>query len=225
MPISAPSRICWSARTMRCWPRSNCRNCRLNCRACGRTAQAAEATAEGVRAALRNGASIDALPKVLESPLIQRLREREVQLKADIADLSTTLLDNHPRIRALSSQLADLEGQIRGEAQNVLRSLTTEAETALARESQLVADLNRLKAESARAGEDEVELRALEREAAAQARIARTHISPAIAKHRRAATATICRPMPAYSRARPCRPSPISPRYCRSSARRSSARC
>ncbi len=128
----------------------------------------AEATAAGVRAALRNGANIDALPKVLESPLIQRLREREVQLKADIADLSTTLLDNHPRIRALRSQLADLEGQIRGEAQNVLRSLTTEAETALARESQLVVDLNRLKAESARAGEDEVELRALEREAAAQ---------------------------------------------------------
>jgi exopolysaccharide transport family protein len=128
----------------------------------------AEATADGVRAALRNGASLDALPKVLESPLIQRLREREAQLKADIADLSTTLLDNHPRIRALRSQLADLEGQIRGEAQNVLRSLSTEAETARARESQLVSDLNRLKAESARAGEDEVELRALEREAAAQ---------------------------------------------------------
>jgi len=128
----------------------------------------AEATADSVRAALRNGASLEALPKVLESPLIQRLREREVQLKADIADLSTTLLDNHPRIRALRSQLADLEGQIRGEAQNVLRSLTTEAETSRARESQLITDLNRLKAESARAGEDEVELRALEREAAAQ---------------------------------------------------------
>jgi exopolysaccharide transport family protein len=128
----------------------------------------AEATADSVRAALRNGASLDSLPKVLESPLIQRLREREVQLKADIADLSTTLLDNHPRIRALRSQLADLEGQIRGEAQNVLRSLTTEAETARARESQLVADLNTLKAESARAGEEGVELRALEREAAAQ---------------------------------------------------------
>jgi len=137
----------------------------------------AEATADGVRAAMRNGASIDALPKVMESPLIQRLREREVQLKADIADLSTTLLDNHPRIRALRSQLADLEGQIRGEAQNVLRSLTTEADTARARESQLVTDLNRLKAESARAGEDEVELRALEREAAAQRELLNSYLT------------------------------------------------
>jgi hypothetical protein len=138
---------------------------------------AAEATAEGVRSALRNGASLDALPKVLESPLIQRLREREVQLKADIADLSTTLLENHPRIRALRSQLADLERQIRGEAQNVLRSLATEADTARARESQLVSDLNRLKAESARAGEDEVELRALEREAAAQRDLLNSYLS------------------------------------------------
>ena len=48
-------------------------------------------------------------PEVLSSELIQRLRERQVQLKADIADLSTTLLDNHPRIRALRSQLADLD--------------------------------------------------------------------------------------------------------------------
>ena len=63
---------------------------------------AAEANAESVRAVLESGASLDALPEVLSSTLIQRLRERQVQLKADIADLSTTLLDNHPRIRALA---------------------------------------------------------------------------------------------------------------------------
>ena len=62
---------------------------------------ATEANAQGVRAALKSGASLDALPDVLSSGLIQRLRERQVQLKADIADLSTTLLDSHPRLRAL----------------------------------------------------------------------------------------------------------------------------
>src|SRR6185312_14776500 len=80
---------------------------------------AAEATAESVRKALEKGGSLDALPQVLSSPLVQRLRERQAQLKADIADLSTTLLENHPRIRALRSQLADLDAQIRAEAQNV----------------------------------------------------------------------------------------------------------
>lgn len=138
---------------------------------------AAEANAEGVRAALQAGASLDALPEVLSSGLIQRLREREVQLKADIADLSTTLLDNHPRLRSMRSQLADLETQIRTEAQNVLKALQTEARTAQLREQQLVADLNRLKAASARAGDQEVELRALEREAAAQRELLESYLT------------------------------------------------
>lgn len=138
---------------------------------------AAEANAEGVRAALMGGASLDALPDVLSSGLIQRLRERQVQLKADIADLSTTLLDNHPRLRSMRSQLADLETQIRAEGQNVLKALQTEARTAQLREQQLIADLNGLKAASARAGDQEVELRALEREATAQRELLESYLT------------------------------------------------
>lgn len=138
---------------------------------------AAEATAKSLREALKSGASLDALPEVLSSDLIQRLRERQVQLKADIADLSTTLLDNHPRIRALRSQLEDLDEQIRGEAEKVLKSLETQVQTAKFRETQLVADLNTAKAASARAGDDEVELRALEREAAAQRQLLESYLS------------------------------------------------
>lgn len=129
---------------------------------------AAEATAESVRNALRGGGSLDAVPEVLSSELIQRLRERQVELKANIADLSTTLLDNHPRIRALKSQLADLDRQIRNEAEKIMKGLMTQAQTAQAREKQLVADVNTLKAASARAGEEQVELDALQRDAAAR---------------------------------------------------------
>jgi uncharacterized protein involved in exopolysaccharide biosynthesis/Mrp family chromosome partitioning ATPase len=138
---------------------------------------AAEATAQSLREALKNGVSLDALPEVLSSDLIQRLRERQVQLKADIADLSTTLLDNHPRIRALRSQLADLDEQIRGEAEKVLKSLETQVQTAKFREAQLLADLNTAKAASARAGDNEVELRALEREAAAQRQLLESYLT------------------------------------------------
>ncbi|MGN6467049.1 MAG: GumC family protein [Rhizobiaceae bacterium] len=129
---------------------------------------AAQAKALSVKAALENGGSLDALPEVLSSDLIQRLREQQVQLKATIAQLSTTLLPNHPRLKALNSQLADLNQQIRVEAEKVLAGLNTQAETAKLREQQLLADLNKTKAESSRAGTQEVELRALEREAAAQ---------------------------------------------------------
>ncbi|MBS9720119.1 exopolysaccharide transport family protein [Tianweitania sp. BSSL-BM11] len=129
---------------------------------------AAEANAESLRATIQAGASLDSAPEVLSSPLIQRLREREVELKAQIADLSVTLLGNHPRLRALNSQLNDLEGQIRTEARKVLAGLETEARTAAAREASLQRDLDALKEVSARADDQQIELRSLEREAAAQ---------------------------------------------------------
>ncbi len=137
----------------------------------------AQAKAIAVGRALDNGASLDSLPDVLESPLIQRLRERQVELKADIADLSTTLLGNHPRIKALKSQLVDLDRQITSEARKLMKSLRTEAETTRIRETELIADLNKLKAESARAGEEQVELRALEREAAAQRELLESYLT------------------------------------------------
>ncbi len=137
----------------------------------------AEATAESVRKALAQGGSLESLPEVMSSNLIQRLRERQVQLQNQIADLSTTLLDSHPRIRSLRSQLADLDGQIRREAEKVLAGLKTEAQTAQARENQIVADLNTLKAESARAGEQQVELNALEREASAQRQLLESYMT------------------------------------------------
>ncbi len=136
-----------------------------------------EAKAIAVKKALDSGISPDSLPDVLESPLIQRLRERQVQLNADIADLSTTLLENHPRIKALRSQLVDLDHQIATEARKLLRSLKTEAETAKIRERELLADLNKLKVESARAGEKQVELRALEREATAQRELLESYLT------------------------------------------------
>lgn len=156
----------------------------------------AEATASAVRQALKNGVSVDSLPKIIDSPLIQRLRERQVQLKADIADLSTTLLGNHPRIRALNSQLVDMDSQIRDEAQNVLRSLTTEADTARARETQLIADLNQQKVESSRAGGDQVELRALEREATAQRELLESYLT----RYREASSRGDARYLPADAR-------------------------
>ena len=128
----------------------------------------AEARARTVRAALDRGASIDALPEVVESALIARLREREIALKAEIADLSTTLLAGHPRIQSLQSQAAGLSRQIQVEARKILVGLQNGAEIARQRETELIADLNELKAASAAASGRAVELNALEREADAQ---------------------------------------------------------
>lgn len=138
---------------------------------------AAEAKAEAVRAAIEEGAPVETMPDVLSSSLIQSLRTQQVELQAQIAQLSATYLPNHPRIKALNSQLEDLAVQIRAEAQKVLDGLDTEAQTARFRERELVADLNKLKVESARAGEEQVELRALEREATAQRQLLESYLT------------------------------------------------
>ena len=83
----------------------------------------AEARAELIASLLAEGGSLEASQEVLNSQLIQRLRERQVALRAQIAELSTTLLPAHPRIRALEGQLANLNGQIRQEAEKVQASL------------------------------------------------------------------------------------------------------
>lgn len=138
---------------------------------------AAEARAEGVRQALESGRALDSVPEVLASPIVQRLRESEVQLNAEIAELSTTLLDNHPRLRGLRSQLADLSNRIREEARNVLESLENESRAAQRSEARLQQDLDALKTTSAAAGSQEVELRALEREATAQRELLESYLT------------------------------------------------
>jgi uncharacterized protein involved in exopolysaccharide biosynthesis len=135
-------------------------------------ARAARAESESraalIASLLADGGSLEASEEVLSSQLIQRLRERQIALRAQIADLSTTLLAGHPRIRAMQGQLANLEGQILQEAQRVLASLNTAARVAAAREESLLESLNAAMAEVSRSNVQEIELRALEREAAAQ---------------------------------------------------------
>lgn len=138
---------------------------------------ASEAKIETIRATIKVGASLDAIPEVVASPLIQRLRERQVQLRAQISELSVTLLASHPRLKALRSQLSDFENQIRREAQGIMRSLENNLVILRSQESSLLKELTRLKAESSRAGEAEVELRSLERDAISERELLQAYLS------------------------------------------------
>ena len=127
----------------------------------------AEANAASVSRALRSG-SLESAASVLRSPLIQRLRERQVTLNGQLAELSTTLLSGHPRIQSLRSQISALNSQINREAEKVQDSLQQEAQVARDREADLIQRRNQLKSESGRVGKAQVELRSLEREAEAK---------------------------------------------------------
>lgn len=125
----------------------------------------AQAKVASIRAALKSGASLDAIPEVIDSSLIQRLREREADIRAEISDLSTTLLPSHPRIRALNSQVNDFQVQIRSAANNILKSLENNVNLTRESEADLLKEIERLKEEVARVNKQEVRLDALVRKA------------------------------------------------------------
>ncbi|PYB70768.1 Wzz/FepE/Etk N-terminal domain-containing protein [Rhizobium wuzhouense] len=137
----------------------------------------AEATAENLKAAIKAGKSTDTIDAISRSESVQRLRTAESQVQAQISDLSTTLLDGHPQMKSLRAQLAGLREQIRAEALKVAAGLENQASVARERETQLIAQMNSVKADTARAGEDEVGLKSLEREAAAQRQLLETYLA------------------------------------------------
>ncbi len=108
------------------------------------------------------------VPDVINSPLIQRLVEQEVALRSQVAQLSVTLGPQHPRMRELNAQVADLDRQITVESNKIVDALDTEVSLAQAREKELNAALSQQKVATGQANDAGVELAALEREAAAQ---------------------------------------------------------
>ena len=141
----------------------------------------AEAKARLIREMLQSGKPIEA-SEFLNSELIRRLSEQRVVLRAQLAGQSSTLLDNHPRIKELKAQLADLDHQLREEASKVSRSLDNDARIAGSRVEALSASLEQSKKLAISTNEKDVQLRALEREAKAQ----RDLLDSYLAKYREA---------------------------------------
>lgn len=136
------------------------------------TARADKAAAES-RAALlarllKGGGDLSAAADVVDSDTFRSLRTREAGLRNRLSELSVTMLPGHPQIKTVQSQIADIEAQQVAEARRVLAGLQNDAKVAAGRIESLTDGLGQLKATQAENGENEVELRALEREAAAQ---------------------------------------------------------
>src|SRR5438270_3577798 len=114
---------------------------------------------------------------------MRRLSEQRVTLRAQLAEQSSTLLGNHPRIKELKAQLGDLDNQIRDEAAKISRSLENDARIASGRVEGLTASLEQLKKQATSTNGQDVQLRALDREAKAQ----RDLLESYLAKYREAA--------------------------------------
>ncbi|MDE5446612.1 lipopolysaccharide biosynthesis protein [Bradyrhizobium sp. CSA207] len=143
----------------------------------------AESKARLIREMLQSGKPIEA-SEVVNSELMRRLLEQRVTLRAQLAEQSSTLLGNHPRIKELKAQLGDLDNQIRDEAAKISRSLENDARIASGRVDGLTASLEQLKKQATSTNGQDVQLRALDREAKAQRDLLETYL----AKYREAST-------------------------------------
>lgn len=131
----------------------------------GARSQQAEAQAKAglIRDAIKQGRTFE-IPDVANNELVRRLIEQRVTLRAQIAAESRSLLPGHPRIKELTAQLTDLEGQLRAAAERTVRTLENEAKIAGQRVESFQAALDGQKKNVSSSNDSEVQLRALERD-------------------------------------------------------------
>ena len=136
----------------------------------------AEARARAIRQMLKSTGGVNASSDVLKSTVIQRLREQQVTLQRTVADLEATYLPTHPRMQRLAAEIAGLSNQIKSEALKIVDSLEGEAQVQASREAELRANLAQLKTKASTSNQDEITLRALEREAEANRSLLQTFL-------------------------------------------------
>jgi len=150
----------------------------LNTQLAAARAQQSEMTSKArmIREAVRQG-KIFEVSDVVNNEVVRRLIETRATLKAQIAQEERTLLPQHPRMKELYAQLGGLEEQIRNAAERAARALENDARGAAARVAASQAELDVQKRQSGTANEQEVQLRALEREAKAEREQLETYLA------------------------------------------------
>jgi len=103
--------------------------------------------------------------EVLQSPLIQNLRQQQVTVNRRIAELSSEFGMSHPTMVQLRAEAADLDSQINIEVNKIAQGLRNELAIAQTRQRTLERELRDISETMSKRNEDEIHLRSLEREA------------------------------------------------------------
>ncbi len=130
-----------------------------------------------VQRLLKSPNGIESVEVVLNSPFIQSLRQQETQVLRKIAELKGQLRERHPRMILARNELADLQAKIKQEATKIVMNLGNELETLQARENNVAAEMERLKATIESQTDAEVTLLELVSEADANKRLYETILS------------------------------------------------
>lgn len=138
---------------------------------------AADARAGLIRGLIEGGQAVEGIADVRDSVVVQSLLESKGTMQSELAQRSTTLLPNHPTIRALNAQIEQIDRQIAAEALKIASALDVEARVERELETKLKADLVAAKSVASSATKGSVTLDGLEREAKAQRDLLETYLA------------------------------------------------
>ena len=119
------------------------------------------------------GGTIDQL---VDSPLIQRIKEQETQLAREISDLSTKYLDKHPRMVKAMAEKEELHRKLITEVGKLTQGLRSELQITRGRESGLREQIRRIEGTIRSQGQAGIRLNQLERELASNRQIYETFL-------------------------------------------------
>ncbi len=108
---------------------------------------------------------LDSIPEVLTNELVQDIKKMEVDLYNRMSELSKKYGQNHPKMVAIQSELAELRSRKAQEAQRIINSLRNEYKLALARERSLKRALEGQKQESLELNKKAIRYSVLQRQA------------------------------------------------------------
>ncbi|WP_341913523.1 polysaccharide biosynthesis tyrosine autokinase [Ferrovibrio terrae] len=113
----------------------------------------------------RSGVDNQSVPQVLQSPLVQQLKGQQAEAERRLADLTSNLGPQHPRVVSTKAEINDIRSKVNTEVGRIIESLRHEARTTTARYEALRQNFNRLQGQAGGVNEKSIRLNALEREA------------------------------------------------------------
>ena len=115
----------------------------------------------------RSGGTIESMADVVQSGTISQLRQKQAELARELANLASKYGPRHPEIVNAEAQRRDIERQIGSEINRIVGSLENNVSVAQTRVGALEDSLREIRGEAGTGNQAMIQLRELEREAAA----------------------------------------------------------
>ena len=123
------------------------------------------------------GQGVETASEVMSSALVQQLRTQEAQALSRESELSVELGPKHPRMLQVQAEIIEIRARIQEEVKRILIGLDHEAEFARTKLASLENNLREAQGETSVQNKEAIQMRALEREAAANRTLYQTFLN------------------------------------------------